>query len=245
MVELQTTELIKAYAEQVANSLPERLLKGDKPKSHKARTPAQLADQSYIEQSYSQLNGEWRDWLEVARKYERKVPSLDRYDIRHTILLELNKARQRDGEPLPLLRAYRIASLTVALYWRELNKPLIRVCVISGLAKEPHNAECSYKDKPEDCRQCPFLAVSPIQSLDQPTADSDGNESQLLDTVANDNAIDLDQWLDAKQWLLGCHMRLIEIATKRMDGIPLNEKDRRYFNRQRQKELKRYKVALI
>jgi len=35
-------------------------------------------------------------------------------------------ARARDGKPIPILRAYRIASLVVALYWRkETSKPAI------------------------------------------------------------------------------------------------------------------------
>jgi len=184
---------------------------------------------------YDQLDGEWHDWLEVARKYEHKVPSQDRYDMRHTIIVELHRARSRDGKPIPILRAYRIASLTVALYWRELNKPLTRVCVIDGLAKEPNNANCGYKDKPTKCRQCPFLAVRPIQSLDQATSDYDGNECRLLDTVADDKAIDLDLKLEASDWLLGCPIRLIEIATKKEDGIPLNENDQKYLERYRKK----------
>jgi len=78
-------------------------------------------DQS-IKQSYDQLDGEWGEWLEVAKKYEHKVLSQDRLDVRHNILLELYHARQRDGKPIPILRAYRIASLMVALYWRQLKR---------------------------------------------------------------------------------------------------------------------------
>ncbi|MBA7706713.1 hypothetical protein ES703_115570 [subsurface metagenome] len=78
--------------------------------------------EALAEQSYDQLDGEWRDWLEVARKYERKVPYQDRGDMRHTIIVELHRARLRDGEPIPLLRAYRIASLMVALYWRKAKR---------------------------------------------------------------------------------------------------------------------------
>jgi len=160
--------------------------------------------QAPTDNGYDQLDGEWRDWLEVARKYEHRVPAPERYDIRHTIMLELHKARQRDDKPIPLLRAYRIASLTVALYWRRAKR-------------QPT-----------------------ILSLDQPTTDYEGNENRLLDTVADDEAIDLDQWLDAKQWLLGCRMRLIEIATKKLGGKALTAKDRQYlsrFRRQAQKSL--------
>jgi len=80
--------------------------------------------------------------------------------------------------------------------------------------------------------------LRPVESLDQLSTD-------YLDTVADDNAIDLDAWLDDEAFLLGCPMRLIEIAQKRRDGIPLNDTDQRYFTRQRQKELKRYQIALF
>ena len=161
------------------------------------------------EQSYNQLDGEWRDWLEVARRYERKVPAQDRLDIRHDIIIELARARDRDRKPIPTLRAYRIASLMVALYWRQVKR-------------QPT-----------------------ILSLESEIEDDDGNTIELKETVADDKAIDLDAWLDNQTFLLGCPLRLIQIAHKRRKGIPLNQKDQRYFTRQRQKELRRYQKALI
>lgn len=194
------------------------------------------------EQSYSQLEGEWLEWLEVAKRYEHKVPSQDRLDIRHTIIIELAKARKRDNEPIPLLRAYRIASLTVALYWRLVLKTQVKVCLYNGLPVEPYCGSCRRKPKSGDC---PYLALRPIQSLDSEVEDSEGSKVALKDTIADDHAIDLDAWLDASTWLMGCPMRLIQIARKRRDGIPLNDTDQRYFTRQRQKELKRYQLTLL
>ena len=165
-------------------------------------------DQS-IKQSYDQLDGEWLEWLEVAKKYEHKVPTVDRLDIRHDIILELYHARQRDGKPIPILRAYRIASLTVALYWRQ------------------------FKRKPT------------MLSLDADLQIDEGETIQLKDTIADDNAIDLEAWLDEATWRLGCPMRLIQIASKRLNGIPLNDTDRRYFNRHKVKELARYQKTLF
>jgi len=79
-----------------------------------------------INQSYDELQGDWHQWLEVAKAYEHKVPLQDRLDIRHDIIIELYHARQRDQKPIPILRAYRIASLMVALYWRRvMSKPTI------------------------------------------------------------------------------------------------------------------------
>ncbi len=229
-----TTE-VKALAHKVASELPERLLKGDK-RIHKPsyRKPHRI-ELDQIEQSYNQLEGEYRDWLEVARKYEHKVPSQDRYDMRHTIIIELHRARTRDGKPIPILRAYRIASLTVALYWRQLNKASVKVCVYDGIAQEPKCASCRHKPK---ANRCLWLASRPVQSLDGEAADSEFNRGRLLDTVADDKAIDLDIQIDARTWLLGCPMRVIEIATKRLDGKPLTTKDRMYLSRYRKEAQK-------
>ena len=156
------------------------------------------------EQSYDKLEGEWGEWLEVARKYEHKVLSQDRLDIRHTILLELYHARQRDGKPIPILRAYRIASLMVALYWRQLK------------------------------RQPTMLSLEADIQL------TEGEIVQLKDTIADDKAIDLSAWLDAKVWLLGCPMRLVQIAHKRLNGQALTNTERQYlwrFRKQEQKKL--------
>jgi len=156
------------------------------------------------EQAYDQLEGEWGEWLEVARKYEHRVPTQDRLDVRHNILLELYHARQRDGKPIPILRAYRIASLMVALYWRQLK------------------------------RQPTMLSLEADIQLDE------GEIVQLKDTIADDKAIDLSAWQDAKVWLLGCPMRLVQIAHKRLNGQALTNTERQYlwrFRKQEQKKL--------
>ncbi|MBA7618495.1 hypothetical protein ES703_25822 [subsurface metagenome] len=198
--------------------------------------------QAQAEQSYDQLAGEWHAWLEVAKRYEHKVPYQDRYDMRHTIMIELHRARQRDGKPIPILRAYRIASLTVALYWRERIKREVKVCVYDGLAKEPHCASCRHKPKSS---QCPYLASRPIQSLDSEATDSEGNRVRLMDTVADDKAIDLVAKLDASDWLLGCKLQLIQIARKLNAGIELNRKEKNYLYHYRNRELKKGQKALF
>lgn len=193
--------------------------------------------EAIAEQSYSQLEGDWRGWLEVARIYERKVPSQDRLDIRHDILLELYRARQRDKKPIPILRAYRIASLTVALYWRERNKSSVKVCVFNGYATERHCKTCQYRP---DSGKCAFLGVRPVESLEGETRDNEGHRVRLLDTVATDKAIDMpDQWTDLTTWLLGCPTRLIVIALKKLEGKPLTASDRMYLMRYRRQEQKK------
>ena len=150
------------------------------------------------EQSYNQLDGEWGEWLGVAKAYEHRVPSQDRFDIRHNILLELAKARRRDNKPLPQLRAYRIASLTIALYWRKVK------------------------------RQPSLLSLN--LEIDDAT--------ELYEVVADDHAVDLEAWLDAKTFLLGCPMRLLQIATKITHGQKLTATDSQYLWRFRKRQQK-------
>jgi hypothetical protein len=67
---------------------------------------------------------------------------------------------------------------------------------------------------------------------------NDGDGIELIDTVADDKAIDLDAWLDARTWLLGFPKRLVVIASKRLKGITLDNKDKCYLQRFRRKEQK-------
>ena len=82
-----------------------------------------------------------------------------------------------------------------------------------------------------------------ILSLNTEIDNGDGDTTELVETVADDRAIDLEAWLDARTWLLGCPRRLIQIASKRVNGISLNEKDQRYFTRHRLQELKKYQQS--
>jgi hypothetical protein len=83
-----------------------------------------------------------------------------------------------------------------------------------------------------------------VTSLNNELADSDGNTIEFWQTLADDRAIDLDAWLEAKSWLMGCPGRLVVIAHKRANGKPLNHKEQVYLSYQRQKTIKRYQKVL-
>ncbi|MBA7658666.1 hypothetical protein ES703_66625 [subsurface metagenome] len=82
-------------------------------------------------------------------------------------------------------------------------------------------------------------------SLNDETEDGEGDTIELWETLADDKAVDLDAWLDAEKWRLGCPRRLVRIARKKVWGIPLNETERRYFNRARRKELAKRQKTLL
>ena len=79
-----------------------------------------------------------------------------------------------------------------------------------------------------------------ILSLNTELNNGDGDGIELIDTIADDKAIDLDAWLDARTWLLGCPRRLIVIACKRLKGIALNKGEHCYLQRFRQREQKSF-----
>ena len=187
------------------------------------------------EQSYDQLDGRWRYWLEVAKRFEQKVEAQDRLDLRHTIILAFADQQARNerlGKPdLSFYGMLRIASHCVADYWREVNKASVKVCLYDGLPKEAHCASCRHKPK---AQQCPYLAIRPIESLNTELEDTEGNRVELIDTIADDT-VDLEGWLEASTWELGYPKRLVAIAHKLDNGEALSGYERLYLYRYRRK----------
>ena len=182
--------------------------------------------------SYDRLDGEWAQWFRTAQRFEHKVPAQDRGDIRHSIILELARTRARDGDkPFSEAMMCRIASCVVAHYWRTQYK------LTNGLDCGSCNQKQRQKCRSEDLyRQCP-KAVK-IESLSKPITDAEGNVTELGDTIADDKAIDLGAWLDARTFLLSFPQRLIQIAHKRLNGIVLNNADKLYLCKWRKREQK-------
>ncbi len=81
-------------------------------------------------------------------------------------------------------------------------------------------------------------------SLNDEREDEDGNKAELWQTLADDKALDLEAWQDAKRWLLSCPRRLIRVAVKRTNGETLERKDRLYLFHYRQKEHRKYQLIL-
>ena len=87
-------------------------------------------------------------------------------------------------------------------------------------------------------------AILTTTSLNEEIDDSEGNTIELYQTIADDRAIDLEAWVDARVWLRCCPRRLVKIAVKRYKGKLLTGNEQRYLNRYQQKELKKYQKAL-
>lgn len=183
---------------------------------------------------YNLLDGEWLDHYKVAYAYSKKVFYQERADLLHDIILALARRRVKDGRPLDLLRAYRIASLEVALYWRLLKKREQRCCIYSGEPRECYPKAC----KRNKGGHCEWVAYRPLLSLDQDKVDEQGYITQLRDTIADDNAIDLQAWLEIKTFLLGCPLKVVELATRKHTGKPLKQFEKNYLSRWRKQAQK-------
>ena len=75
-----------------------------------------------------------------------------------------------------------------------------------------------------------------VISLNTAIGDGDGYSIELMDTIADDSALNLESWVDARTWLLGCPKRLIQIANKRVSGTSLTPTDHQYLWRYRKRE---------
>lgn len=185
--------------------------------------------QSHSPDGY-ELEGEWLTYYEVASRFNRKVKAEDREDLLHDIMIALALAKRNNGhKPFTQAIMYRIASHTVAHYWYSHYK------ANNGL-------DCGHCSKAQrhKCREDWLYPECPkairLERLSKPIFDGEGNYTELGELIADDRAIDLEAWIDAKTWLAGCPKRLIEIAYKRVDGQPLEGKDQEYLRRFRLRE---------
>jgi hypothetical protein len=82
-----------------------------------------------------------------------------------------------------------------------------------------------------------IMRLPPIISLNDTVDDGDGNETEFYQMLADDKAIDLESWLDARLWLYRAPPRLVRIAYKKVNGLPLTTAENCYLYKQRQKLL--------
>ena len=138
------------------------------------------------------------------------------------------KARFEDREDLRADIIVRLASLADNNNGKPLTKPAM-LRIASYVSMEYWR----------------YLKRQPtLLSLNEEVTDTEGDTIEIYQTLADDKAINLDDWLDCKTWLRGCPRRLVKIAWKRAIGKLLNHKEQLYLSRYRQKELYKYQNPL-
>jgi hypothetical protein len=228
-----TLETAQGVCQWCGNSASCQTTRTQALRSIKSRSNGRKRQAQPHSNGYDQLQGEWLTYYQIASRFSHKAQAQDREDLLHDIMIALaDVARNNGHKPITEAAMYRVASLTVTHYWRAQYK------LTNGL--DCHSCSKAQRQK---CRakwlysECP-KAIK-LESLDKPIVDSNGNLTDLGELIADDRAIDLDAWLDDKTFLSGCPQRLIAIAHKRLNGIPLDAKDKMYLQRFRQREQKR------
>ena len=183
---------------------------------------------------YDQLDGEWLTYYKVATKYVHKARYEDRDDLLHTIILNLAVAGRNNGhKPDNASWMYRIASFTIAQYWRDYYK---RVNGIDcGHCSNPQRKKC----KAENLYGSNCPKAIRIESLSKPVVGEDGQISELGELIADNKALDLADWTDINTFIRGLPQRLIDIAEKIGNREALNDKDRQYLSRYHRQEQQR------
>ena len=182
---------------------------------------------------YNQLDGEWLTYYKVATKFCHKARFEDRDDLLHTIMLNLAVADKNDGhKPDNPSWLYRIASFTVAQYWRDYYYRT------NGI----DCGHCSNQQRKKCKRDNLYGSKCPrairVESLQKPIVGENGELGELGDLIADDKAIDLDQWLDDKTFRLGFPQRLLDIAEKIDNREALTQVELNYLCRWRKRQQK-------
>jgi len=160
------------------------------------------------------------------------VKPQDKEDILHTIIATLADVERNNGhKPFTEAVMYRIASRTVADYWRTYYKASNGMDC--GSCSKAQRRQCRENDLYTECPK----AIK-LESLNKPIIDSEGHTTELGELIADDKALDLGAWLDARTFLLGFPQRLLEIAHKLDNGDKLTPTDSQYLWRFRKREQK-------
>jgi hypothetical protein len=168
----------------------------------------------------------------VASRFAHKAKAEDTEDLLHDIIITLADVERNNGhKPFTEAVMYRIASRTVADYWRSYYKA----------SKGLDCGSCSQKQRSK-CREDNLYTECPkavkLESINKPIIDGEGHTTELGELIADDKAIDLGAWIDARTFMLGFPQRLLAIAHKMDNGEALTGYDRLYLCRFRKREQK-------
>jgi hypothetical protein len=146
-------------------------------------------------------------------------------------MLEMAKVKAKYepiGKPLTEAGLMRVASYQVTEYWVK-QKRLTNGLDCGNCSKEDRR-KCRDEDLYSECPK-----YKEFVSLDTDIDDGDGDKVTFAEFIADDKAIDLDGWLDAKAILRGLPKRVVQIGYKRRAGIRLDRNEYAYLERWQRK----------
>jgi len=176
---------------------------------------------------YDKLPEPYLTYYKIALRFTHKALIDDRQDLLHDIIEGL--ARVAEHKTLSEPAMYRLAEHIKDHYWYR------HYAYHNGLdcqhCSKAQRAKCRANWAYSDCPR----AIT-LESINQPIIGSEGNITELAELIADDNALDLDEWLDAKTFLIGAPIRLKAIARKRSNREALTATERKYLERLRKKQ---------
>jgi hypothetical protein len=153
-------------------------------------------------------------------------------------LASVAKRKAATGQDFSQAAMYRIAEHIKDHYWYE------HYAYHNGLdcqhCSKAQRAKCRVNWAYSDWAYYDCHRAVTLESMNKPIIDSEGNITELAELIADDNALDLAEWLDAKTFLIGAPIRLKAIARKRSEGDTLTHAERQYLTKLR----KRYQLTL-
>jgi hypothetical protein len=181
---------------------------------------------------YDHLPEPYLTYYRVALRFAHKALIDEKEDLLHDIIIGLAKTAQMlaaRGQQFTEIAQIRTAEHIKDHYWYE------HYAYHNGLdcqhCSKAQRAKCREDWSYSDCHR----AIT-LESINQPITDGEGNITELAELMADDKAIDLAEWLDARTFLIGAPIRLKTIAHKFSRGAALTDVERKYLSRLRIKQ---------
>ena len=191
---------------------------------------------------YDQLPEPYLTYYRIALRFAHKALIDDRQDLLHDIIEGLARVARRkisQGQDFTEPAMYRVAEHIKDHYWYS------HYAYTNGLdcqhCSKAQRAKCKKNWAHSDWAYCDCQRAIQLESINQPVSDGEGNVTELADLIADDKALDLEEWLDVKTFLIGAPIRLKMIAQKQGKGEPLSGGERVYLTKLR----KRYQKTLV
>jgi len=183
---------------------------------------------------YDQLPEPYLTYYKIAMRFAHKAFINDRQDLLHDIIEGLARVAKRKDLSEPAM--YRIAEHIKDHYWYR------HYAYHNGLdcqhCSKAQRAKCRANWAHSAWAYCDCHRAITLESINKPIVDSEGNITELAELIADDKALDLEEWLDAKTFLIGAPIRLKAIAVKKHKGGALTEAELMYLSRLRKKQQK-------
>jgi hypothetical protein len=183
---------------------------------------------------YDRLPEPYSTYHRIALRFAHKALTDEREDLLHDIIIGLARTGETladRGQQFSEIAQIRTAEHIKDHYWYR------HYSYHNGLdcqhCSKAQRAKCRENWAYSDCPR----AIT-LESMNQPIMDGEGNITEFAELIADDKAIDLAEWLDARTFLIGAPIRLKTIAHKFNKGEALTDVERKYLSRLRMKRQK-------